>query len=156
MGGIILERLDPNKLSVEFRDGVTKTEPIEGRRYTLTHSDITAELFLTVGLRFAYDKIGSMRDEVLAEWKLINNSCILYAYVYVDGQRGVVNPNLSAIRNSIFVRELPLALEAIRYGDNVFFKTHPKLNKVPIYVYFASMYPYLNRVEYWGTPSDYK
>ena len=151
-----MERLDPNKLYVEFRDGVTKTAPIEARRYTLTHSDITAELFLTIGLRFAYDKISPMRDEVLAEWQLINNSYILYAYVYVDGQLGTVNPTIATIRNSVFVRELPLAFEAIRYGDKVFFETHPKLNNAPIYVYFASMYPYLNRIEYWGTPSDYE
>lgn len=153
---MILKRLDPNKLSVEFRDGITKTAPIEARRYTLTHSDITAELFLTIGLQFAYDNIGPMRDEVLAEWQLINNSYILYACVYVDGQLGLANPNLSAIRNSIFVRELSLALEAIRYGDDVFFKTHSELNNAPIYVYFTSMYPYLNRIEYWGTPSDYE
>lgn len=40
-----MSKLNPEKLSVEFRDGVTGTEPILGRRYTLTHSDITAELF---------------------------------------------------------------------------------------------------------------
>ena len=45
-----MSKLNPEKLSVEFRDGVTNTEPILGRRYTLTHSDITAELFLTIGL----------------------------------------------------------------------------------------------------------
>lgn len=148
-----MERLDPNKLYVEFRNGVTKTEPIKGRRYTLTHSDITAELFLTIGLEYAYDKISSMRDEVLAEWQLINNKYSLYVYVYVDGQLGAAKPSLASMRNSIFVRELPLALEAIIYGDKVLFRTHPGLNNAPIYVYFASIYPYLNRIEYWGTPS---
>ncbi len=63
-----MSKLNPEKLSVEFRDGVTNTEPILGRRYTLTHSDITAELFLTIGLTYAYDKIDAMRDEVLGEW----------------------------------------------------------------------------------------
>jgi hypothetical protein len=61
---------DPEKLYVEFRSGATRTEPILGRKYTLTHSDISAELFLTVGLDFAYDKITSKRDELLAEWLL--------------------------------------------------------------------------------------
>ena len=50
-----MERLDPEKLYVVFRPGVTMTEPVLGRKYTLTHSDITAELFLTIGLQFAYD-----------------------------------------------------------------------------------------------------
>ncbi len=40
-----MSKLNTDKLSVEFRNGVTSTEPILGRRYTLTHSDITAELF---------------------------------------------------------------------------------------------------------------
>jgi hypothetical protein len=40
-----MSKLNPEKLSVEFRQGVTPTEPIILRRYTLTHSDITAELF---------------------------------------------------------------------------------------------------------------
>lgn len=60
---------NPDKLSVEFRKGVTTTEPIIPRCYTLTHSDITAELFLTIGLTYAYDKIdNNMRDEVLGQW----------------------------------------------------------------------------------------
>ena len=62
-----MKKLNPEKLHVEFRQGVTPTEPIMPRRYTLTHSDVTAELFLTVGPEYAYDKITQMRDEVLAE-----------------------------------------------------------------------------------------
>lgn len=65
---VYLKRLNPDKLHVEFRPGVTMTEPVNGRKYTLTHSDITADLFLTIGLQFAYDKVNTMRDEVLAEW----------------------------------------------------------------------------------------
>ena len=63
-----MSRLKPEKLSVEFRKGVTTTEPIIPRRYTLTHSDVTADLFLTIGLIYAYDKVNAMRDEVLGEW----------------------------------------------------------------------------------------
>ena len=55
-----MERLNPEKLYVEFRSGVTPTEPIIGRKYTLTHSDATAELFLTIGIEYAYDQITSM------------------------------------------------------------------------------------------------
>lgn len=40
-----MSKLNPEKLSVEFRVGVTFAELIIPRRYTLTHSDITAELF---------------------------------------------------------------------------------------------------------------
>lgn len=147
-----MSRLNPEKLSVEFREGVTPTEPIIHRRYTLTHSDVTAELFLVIGLMYAYDKITNMRDEVLGQWVQSHNSYFYYVYLYVDGQRGTAE---TAIRNYIFRRELPLALEAIRYGDREFFSAHPELNNVPIIVYFMSTNPQLNRVENWGTFSEY-
>ncbi|RKD29514.1 staygreen family protein [Thermohalobacter berrensis] len=148
-----MERLNPQKLFVEFRNGVTKLRPIIPRRYTLTHSDITAELFLTIGKYYAYDKINPTRDEVLAEWKIRNNRYIFCVYVYVDGK---FRPMNTYIRNKIFIRELPLALEAIRFGDKEFFNIHPYLDNAPVFVYFDSINPYFNRIEYWGTLSDYK
>ena len=146
-----MSKLNPEKLSVEFRDGVTSTEPILGRRYTLTHSDITAELFLTIGLTYAYDKISSMRDEVLGEWIEKGKNYFFHVYLHVDGKNRIV----TGIRNHIFRRELPLSLEAIRYGDRKFFISHPKLDNSPIIVHFMSSYPSFNRIEKWGTFSDY-
>jgi hypothetical protein len=149
-----MEKLDPEKLYVEFRPGVTPTEPIIPRRYTLTHSDVTAELFLTVSPEYAYDKINEMRDEVLAEWSIMDDRYYLYAYCYVDG--GEFGLAVSAIRNTVFIKQLPLALEAIRYGDRAFFRAHPILGYAPVYINFSSTDPYLNRTEYWGTMNDYK
>ena len=147
-----MERLNPEKLYVEFRYGVTPTEPIIGRKYTLTHSDATAELFLTIGIEYAYDQITSMRDEVLAEWRIYNGNLFLYVYVYVGNYGSAIN----AIRNTIFRRELPLALEAIIYGDRELFITQPQLNNAPIWIHFDSTDPNYNRFEYWGTVKDYK
>ena len=47
-----MSKLNLEKLSMGFREGVISTSPIVPKRYTLTHSDITAtaELFLTIGL----------------------------------------------------------------------------------------------------------
>lgn len=147
-----MSKLNPEKLSVEFRKGVTTTVPIIPRRYTLTHSDITAELFLTIGLRYAYNQINAMRDEVLGEWVKKGENYLYYVYLYVDGQFG---STAAAIRNKIFRRELPLALEAIRYGDKKFFSMHPFLDSSPIIVFFMSTNPQFNKVENWGTFSDY-
>ena len=147
-----MERLNPEKLSVKFEYGATTTEPIIGRKYTLTHSDITAELFLTIGLAFDYDEITKMRDEVLAEWKTYEGKPLLYVYVYV-GQFG---PVITPIRDSIFRRELPLALEAIRYGDSEFFMEYPQLDNAGIWIYFDSENPDYKKFEYWGTPKDYR
>lgn len=147
-----MSRLKPEKLSVEFRKGVTTTEPIIPRRYTLTHSDITADLFLTIGLIYAYDKVNATRDEVLGEWIKTQDRYFFYVYLYVDGQYG---PEVSAMRNYIFRRELPLALESIRYGDKDFFTAHPELNYYPIIVHFSSTDSQYNKIENWGTFSDY-
>jgi len=147
-----MERLNPDKVYVEYRE-VTPTEPVLGRKYTQTHSDTTAELFVTIGLNYANDKINPMRDEVLAEWLCTQNKEIyLWAYVYVGG----FGPEISPIRYNIFVRELPLALAAIRNGDDQFFKSHPELDQAPIYVYFDSPYPDLRGQKYYETPSTYK
>ena len=148
-----MNKLDPEKLKVNFGVGTGNTQPIIPRKYTLTHSDSTGELFLTIAAKYDYDKITEMRDEVLAEWGMINNEYALMANVMVDKEK---NPVMSAIRNRIFVKELPLALQAIRYGDNEFFKENLSLDKAPIYVKFNSVYPMFNRIELWGTPSDYK
>lgn len=147
-----MERLDPEKLSVEFRSGATLAEPVIGRKYTLTHSDETAELYLTIGLDYAVDQINWMRDEVLAEWVLDKRNIFLQVYVYVSGSYG---SSVAEIRDKIFRREMPLALEAIRYGDRYFFEAHPELDQAPIWIYFGSEDPDYNSFEYWGTPADY-
>lgn len=144
---------NPDKLSVEFRKGVTTTEPIIPRCYTLTHSDITAELFLTIGLTYAYDKVdNNMRDEVLGKWIKKEENYLYYVYLHVDCKLGY---SAAAIRNVIFRRELPLALKAIRFGDRKFFSAHTELNNVPIIVFFMSKYSTLNKIENWGTFSNY-
>lgn len=147
-----MKRLNPDKLYVELRNGVTKTEPIIGRKYTLTHSDITADIFLTIGRQYAFDKIGSLRGEVIAEWRM-NGYPFLYVYVYVDGQ---FDPTASAIRDGIFRRELSLALEAMRYGDRYLFDVYSDLDNAPIWIYFDSTIPEYNRLEHWGYIRDYQ
>ncbi|MBW9150540.1 staygreen family protein [Clostridium sp. CM028] len=140
-------------LHVNFGMGTGETKPIIPRKYTLTHSDVTGELFLTIAAKYDYDKITAMRDEVLAEWIIVNSEYALLVNVMVDKEK---NPIMSAVRNSIFTKELPLALQALRYGDREFFRENPSLDKAPIYVKFNSVYPMFNRLELWGTPSDYK
>lgn len=147
-----LSIFNPDKLYVEFREGITSTEPIIHRRYTLTHSDITADLFLTIGLRFAQDKINPMRDEVLGEWTNYRGCYVYNVYLDVDGQ---FNQTVAAKRNDIFRRELPLALKAIRYGDSRFFVSHPEMNNSPIIVHFISQYPQFHKIENWGAFAEY-
>ena len=147
-----MKRLNSKKLTTTF-NGVTQRNPIIPRKYTLTHSDITAELFLTVGRQIAFEKIGPMRDEVVAKWQRFQNGYALYGLVQVDALEG--KKAISAVRYKIFQQEMPLALEAIRFGDRKFFDTHPSLGNAPIWIVFASRYPEYNEVQYWNTPNKY-
>ncbi|MCX7781671.1 MAG: staygreen family protein [Negativicutes bacterium] len=148
-----MNKFNPDKLYVTFRPGVNPKRPVVLRRYTLTHSDVTGDLFLTIGPGYACDQIGPMRDEVRAEWRCHFDEYVLHVFVYVGGP---FSSDVAALRNRIFIRKLPLALKAIRFGDRVFFHEHPKLDFAPVWVHFASPYAELRRTEYWGKPFDYK
>lgn len=134
---------------MEYTDGVTDITPVVLRCYTLTHSDETGDLFLTIGTQFAWHKLNSMRDEVLGEWKYDGSSLSFFVYVYID--QGDFNQEVAAKRNEIFRRELPLALTAIRNGDRFLFHTFPILDQAPIIIHFMSVYPLFRRQENWGT-----
>ncbi|WP_153463922.1 staygreen family protein [Sediminibacillus terrae] len=148
-----MNQLNPEKVSVEFRGSVTPTAPFISRHYTLTHSDITADLFVTIGRSFAWDKVNPLlRDEVIGKWSTCNDSLAFQAFVQVDGPDG---QSSAAMRDEIFRRELPLALEAIRYADHTFFSIHPVLDHSPIIIDFLSTDPRFQNRECWGTFSAY-
>ena len=94
-----------------------------------------------------------MRDEVMCEWRKTKKTYIFHAHVQVDNE--LENKTISATRYNIFKQEMPLALEAIRFGDQRFFKYHSALDYVPIWIHFHSIYPEFNVIEYWGSPIDY-
>lgn len=146
---------NPHKLMVKLIPPATSLEPLQGRKYTLTHSDITADLFLDIGYVYNTEAINwVMRDEVLAEWtKDQQNHFNLTGKVYVDG--GEFGKNISDIRFSIFKKEMDTALKGIVYGDQSFYKIYPLLLDAPIYIYFESTYPQYRQIIYYGTPRQY-
>jgi hypothetical protein len=147
-----MKRLNPNMLSVEYRRPVTPTVPIYPRKYTLTHSDTTGELFLTIGPTYAEDKVTSARDEVRGKWQCEDGQYFFYLTVWVNRGGSLLK---AAVRNRIFRRELPLAIEAICFADQDFFRTHPALDQAPIYIHFQSSYSIFDSTEYWEVPADY-
>ena len=148
-----MSKFNPERLTVEYRDGVSTTAPIISRCHTLTHSDFTGELFLTIGTQFAWDKVNTdMRDEVLGVWKMEGERLCYNVYVYID--KGEHDLSTAIRRNDVFRRELPLALTAIRYGDRFIFDSYPYLDYALIIVTFMSSYPQLFIQESWGTFSS--
>lgn len=149
-----MSKFNPEKLSVQYRDGITEMQPVIPRRYTLTHSDETGNLFLTLGNEYAWDKVNiKMRDEVFGEWAINRGNLYFLVHVYID--QGEYDQNAAAKRTEIFRRELPLALTAIRYGDKLLFKRYPNLDHAMIIVNYISTYPQFARQENWGTFSSF-
>ena len=63
-------KFQPSKLNVDYKGNVGTKEPIIPRKYTLTHSDETGELFLSIGNNYDLDQINyGVRDEVLGCWE---------------------------------------------------------------------------------------
>jgi hypothetical protein len=150
-----MKRLKPEKLHVTY--STTPEKLMLPRRYTLTHSDITGKLFLSIGKNYNTKQFSNfytrlMRDEVLAELSREGDNLIFRAYCHVSG--GFVF-GTAGLRYNIFCRELPLALEAIRYGDGTLFKQNPELDKTPVLIHFQSTNSRFNKVENWGTMADY-
>ena len=152
-----MERLNPEKLHVTFLTDSTPEDLFLPRRYTLTHSDITGNLFLSIGKHYDMKQISKlytrlMRDEVLAEFIKEGDDLIFRLYCHVSG--GFVFGR-AKWRYDIFQSELPLVLEAIRYGDRILFEENPKLDKTPVLIQFQSNDSRFNKIERWGVMADY-
>ena len=153
-----MSRLRTEKLHTRLAASVDLAGPVLPRRYTLTHSDRTGDLYLTVGAEYDEAQISGwytrlMRDEVLAEWQQDEHGPSLYVHCHVSG--GLVLGS-ARFRYTILRRELQLVLEAFRFGDRMLFEAHPELDRAPIWVHFHSTRSRYDRTQRWGTPADYR
>ncbi|MFW9999697.1 MAG: staygreen family protein [Candidatus Hodarchaeota archaeon] len=147
-----MSNLNPDKLNVISNHSVESNNLKLPRKYTLTHSDSTGDLFLTISSEYDLKQISNiytrfMRDEVLAEWKKKNEQFELHLYVHVSG--GFVF-GWASMRNRIFRRHLPLVFQTIRYGDKKLFEKFPKLKEAQIFVHFQSKNKKYNKIENFG------
>ena len=153
-----MKRLNPQKLHVAYLTGTTPEDLVLPRRYTLTHSDRTGSLFLTISNAYDTKQTSSlytklMRDEVLAEFIKEEDNLVLRVYCHVSG--GFVF-GTAKWRCAVFRHELPLVLEAIRFGDRNLFKKIPNLDNTPVLIHFQSTNNRFNNVENWGKMADYR
>lgn len=148
--------LNPEKLHVKYMPDTRREELILPRRYTLTHSDVTGDLYLTIGRDYDMKRISGlytrfMRDEILAEWRGDENELSLHVYCHISG--GIVFGRANW-RESIFRSEMPLVLEAIRYGDRELFNAVLKLDNASILVHLCRKSG--QKTEQWGVLANYK
>jgi len=150
-----MARLDPSKLNVRVGLSPSSNDLILPRRFTLTHSDRTGDLFLTIGAEYNKKQIQGwytrlMRDEVLAELVQAEDSYHLHVYCEVSWGFGS-----RKFRERIFRQELPLVLETIRYGDRDLFDNDTKLDEAQVIIHFCAKNPENNCIENWGVIGQY-
>ena len=148
----------PEMLHVTFLSGLVPAMNDRGRRYTLTHSDVTGELFLSIGPRYDRARLRGflarlLRDEVLAEWQTGSEGPALHVHCQVSGGL-VLGP--AGWRDATFRYHLPQVLQAFRYGDRELYQDRPELDRAPVRVHFHGRQPRYDRVEMWGCMGDYR
>lgn len=146
-------KFQPSKLNVDYKGNVGTKEPMIPRKYTLTHSDETGELFLSIGNNYDLDKINyGIRDEVLGCWEK-DDKYYLFITLELDNGEDLTN---TIKRDKIFREEIPLALMAIVYGDSIFLENNRELYEAPVRVKFNSRISEYDTLEEWRKVKDYK
>lgn len=148
-----MKELNPQKVFVQYRDIMKPYEPVINRKYTITHSDTTAELFVFVAQNYAEDQITKMHDEVRVAWEQTPKGLALIGSVIVDGKD--VRGN-SYIRNKIFYNEMPTALQALRQADRFLFDKDPNLDNTPVFIHFISSNPAYDKTYNFKAIGNYK
>lgn len=148
--------LDPEKLHVRLTDDVPVGSLTVPRRYTLTHSDRTADRFLTIGTEYDRKQISGaytrfMRDEVLAEWVDEGNGPELIIHLHVSG--GLVFGH-AALRYKIFKSCMRSVIQALRLGDEPLYKADPSLELRPVKIRFHSRSRRFDIIEDGGAIGD--
>lgn len=148
-----MRELNPQKVFVQYRDNMKPYEPVMGRKYTITHSDTTAELFVFISENIAEDQVTRMRDEVRVSWAQYERELALIGSVVVSGNGVMGNPK---IRNEIFYNEMPTALQALRQADRFLFDINPSLDSALVFVHFISSNPVYDKTYNFGAIGNYR
>jgi hypothetical protein len=151
-----MPHLNPEKLHVKYMPGVTECAPKAPRCYTLTHSDSTGDLFLSIGQCFDVEKISKlytrfMRDEVLAELKH-EEELSLNMHYHVSG--GFMF-GTAWLRYRILRRYVSYNIQAILLGDKSFFDKNSEFNHASIIVHFNYANKKLEKTKKWGIVGEY-
>ena len=153
-----MTHLNPEKLFVTQSLGSAGEESFFPRWYTLTHSDKTGDLFLTIGREVSEKQVAGfytrfMRDEVVAEWKEDDKGDReLHVYVHVSG--GFVF-GTAGMRDSILRHHMPMVLEAFGYAEKDVIKHDPALGEAIVKVHYQSHRKKFDRTEDYGHFGDW-
>jgi hypothetical protein len=122
------------------------------RKYTTTHNDDRAEIYISVGheynqLLLNTEEVKNVESQVNGYWD--KDRIIMSAVVSSEK-----NPQFE-IRERIIKHELPNVLRGIGTAEYALCTICPHLRCTKIYVDFQSHMEKYNRVEYYGRLEDY-
>lgn len=149
---------EADRLHTRFLDEAD-TEGLSAERcYTLTHSDRTGDLFLSIGSHYDDDALRSLqvrleRDEVLARWARTDGGWTLELHMMAQG--GLPLFGTGAMRCSIFRHYRPLVLRAICRGDREFLDAHEERGEAPVIACFHWRRG-RTECESWGRLADWR
>jgi len=148
-----LTEFNPNQLHIKFIPPASTIHPIEGRKYTLTHSKAQTDLFLSIGYIYDYAAIDlQFRDEIVADWKRTARShFFLHGKVFISS--GEFERQQAKVRCYNFHKTMSQALQGMIQGDHSFLLNHSYLLDCPIYISYQSVYPEYQHFVYYGTPN---
>ncbi|KGP90008.1 hypothetical protein N780_07200 [Pontibacillus chungwhensis BH030062] len=144
----------PYKLYTQYRPDIAHFTPFSERIYTLTHSDQTGDLFLTVSKEFAVDQTNEMRDEVFGWWSLLPDTTVQFQGSVLVGTEDIPESQQD-IRYQVFMREMSTALKGIFYGERWLVEMNPVLFEAPIWIQFKSNLSKYRGNVYFGRVKDY-
>jgi hypothetical protein len=152
-------RVDTSKLHVRFAEGAGSEGLSLPRRYTLTHSDRSGDLYLTIGAEYDRAALRAfqtriMRDEVLAEW--VEGGSGLELAVHCVAQGGLPIFGSAGMRCDVFRHYKDMVLSAIRYADRVLVAAEPELDDAPVTVTFHYRRQENDHSESWGRFGDWE
>lgn len=146
---------DASKLHVTFADDVRPDGPVIPRCYTLTHSDLTGDLFLSIGTEHDRRALRTLqvrleRDEVLGEWVHQDGADRLELSMMAQG--GLPLFGTGAMRCNIFRHYRAMTLGAMRHGDQALVASHPELDEAPVIAQFRWRDGHIEREQWrcWG------
>jgi hypothetical protein len=131
--------VDESRLHITFAEGAGRDGPLVPRRYTLTHSDRTGHLFVTVAAEYDAGALRALqvrleRDEVLGEWVEDGEGPRLDLHMAAQG--GLPIFGTARMRVRIFRHYRELVLEALRVADRGLSAARPGLARSPVVARF--------------------
>ncbi|MBE6183358.1 staygreen family protein [Heyndrickxia ginsengihumi] len=151
----MIEQIDHgNQTSITMIPPVTAYFPLQGRKYTATYSDITGDIYVSVGNRFTINPTNiNSYDCLKAEWKTYLGEYALSCTIDLHCEEH--EKTLARVKYLIYKKELPNLLAVMLESDKPFLHYYPLLLDAPIKVEMTSNFPEFRQILYMGTPRHY-